>query len=123
MLNKCLKYGKPGHRSNKCYPKNLNLVEAEVGEAEVNDEEDDKEALELQVDEGEMLNCIVQKIVLSPKFENDNQCNKILRKRGIISDKVYNVIIDSGSIKNIISKALVNVMELSTEKYPALYRI
>ncbi|KAH9753570.1 hypothetical protein KPL71_015115 [Citrus sinensis] len=84
--------------------------EAEVGEAEVNDIEDesDEEALGLEVDEGELLNCIVQKILLVPKFEEDNQCNKIFRTRGTINDKVCNVIIDNGSSENIVSKALVD---------------
>lgn len=43
-------------------PKSLNLVKAKVYEAEANDieDEDDKEALELEADEGEMLNCIIQ---------------------------------------------------------------
>ena len=117
MPSKCFKCGEPGHRSNDCHFKNLNLVEAEVGEAEVNDIEDesDEEALGLEVDEGELLNCIVQKILLVPKFEEDNQCNKIFRTRGTINDKVCNVIIDNGSSENIVSKALVDVMGLSTE--------
>lgn len=41
MLNKCLKCGEPGHRSNERCPKNLNLVEVEVSKAEVNDVEDE----------------------------------------------------------------------------------
>ena len=39
--------------------------------------EDDEEALELEVHEGEMLNYTMQKILLAPRFEEDNQCNKI----------------------------------------------
>ena len=125
MLSKCFKCGEPEHRSNDCRSKNLNLVEAEVGEAEVNDVENegDKEALELEADEGELLNCIVQKILLAPKFEEDNQHNKIFRTRDTINDNVCNVIIDSGSSENIVSKALVDVMGLSMEKHAAPYRI
>ena len=74
-----LKCREPRHRSSDCSYKNLNLVEAEVGEAEVNNvnDGDDGEALELEAYEGELLNCIVQKILLVLKFEEDNQHNKI----------------------------------------------
>ena len=62
MLNKCLKCGGPRHRSNDCRLKNLNLVEAEAGDAEVNSvvkDGDDEEALELEADDREFLNFIV----------------------------------------------------------------
>lgn len=62
--------------------------------------------MELEADEGEMLNYIVQKILSSPKLEEDNQCNKIFRTCGTINNKVYNVIIDSGNDENIVLKAL-----------------
>ena len=125
MPNKCFKCGEPGHRLSNCHSKNLNLVEAEVGEAEVNDieDEDDEESLELEVDKGELLNCIVQKKLLVSKFEKDNQHNKIFRTHGTINDKACNVIIDSGSNENIVSKAWVDLMGLSTKKHPATYRI
>lgn len=54
-------------------------MEVEVDEVEVNDVVDkiDEEALELEVNEGEILNYIVQKIFLVPKFEEDNQRNNV----------------------------------------------
>ena len=82
------------------------------------EDEGDEEALELKTDEGELLNCIVQKILLALKFEEDNHRNKNFRIRGTINDKVCNVIIDSGSSENIVSKALVDVIGLSIEKHP-----
>lgn len=69
------------------------MVEIEVDEAEVDDEGDDKKALELEISERKMLNCIVYKFLCTPKFEEDNQQNKIFKIRGTINDKVYNVII------------------------------
>lgn len=42
-----------------CCTKNLNLVEAEVGEVDNVIDADDDEALELEIDEEEILNCIV----------------------------------------------------------------
>ena len=58
----------------------------------------------------ELLNRIVQKILLAPKFEEDNQCNKIFRIYGTINDKVYKMIIDSGSSENTDSMALVKAI-------------
>lgn len=52
----------------------------------------------------------MQKLLLAPKFEEVNQCNKIFRICGTINDKVCKVIIDSGSSENIVSMALVKVI-------------
>lgn len=65
----------------------------------------------------------MQNILLVPKFEKDNQHNKIFITRGTINDKVCNMIIDSGNSKNIVSKALIIVMGLLMEKHPTSYRI
>lgn len=43
MLNKCLKYREPSHRSNDCRLKIFNLLEAEAGDVEVNDVVKDKD--------------------------------------------------------------------------------
>lgn len=101
ILNKCLKWREPNHQLNDCRSKNLNLVEAKVDEIEINiiENGNDEEALELKANEGEMLSCIVQKILLALKFEEDNQGNKIFRTCETINDKVCNAIIDSGSVK------------------------
>lgn len=125
MSNKCLKCRELGHRSSDCYSKKLNFVEAKVGKAEMNDVEDgdDEEALELEVDERELLNCIMQKILLALKFNDDNQRKKIFRSHGTINDKVRNMIIDSDDSENIVSKALIDVIRLSTEKHLASYKI
>lgn len=73
--------------------------------------------------ETKLLNCIVQKILLAPKFKENTQRNKILRTRGTINNKLCNMIIDSGSNENTVSKVLVDVIGLSTEINPILYRI
>lgn len=61
MLYKCLKCRESGHQLSDCHIKNLNLVEAKVDGIEVNvaKDRDDKWALELEVDEGYMVNCNV----------------------------------------------------------------
>ena len=65
----------------------------------------------------------MQKILLALKFKEDNQHNKIFRTRGTINDKVCNVIIDSGSSENIVSKTLVDVMGILIKKCPTPYKI
>lgn len=79
-------------------------MEPDVDKVEVNNVKDgnDEEALKLEADKGEMLNCIVYKILLTTKFKEDNQCNMIFKTCCTINDNVYNVIIDSGSSENII---------------------
>ncbi|KAJ4728607.1 RNA-directed DNA polymerase [Melia azedarach] len=74
-------------------------------------------------DEGEAVCCIVQKLLLTPKREEETQRNKIFRTRGTIKNKVCKVIIDSGSSENIVSKALVNALNLPIEKHPSPYKI
>lgn len=100
-----------------CRLKNLNLVMAKVSEVEINDIEDrdNEKALELEADDGEFLNCIIQKNLLAPKFKEDTQRNKIFTTSGTINDKVCNMINDSDNSENIVSKALVDVMRLSTQ--------
>lgn len=56
-------------------------------------------------------------------LKEDNHSNKIFRTCGTINNKVYNMIIDSGSSENIILKALVDMMGLSTKKHLASYMI
>ena len=59
-----------GHQSSDFHPKNLNLLEVEISEVEVDNIEngDNKKDLELEADEGKMLNCIGEKLLLALKF-------------------------------------------------------
>lgn len=81
MLNKCLKNKALGHQSNECHSKVLNLVKAKANKIETNTikNRDDKEIVELSIVEGEILSCIVHKILLAVKLDKDNQRNKIFR--------------------------------------------
>lgn len=78
--------------------KEQDLVKAEVDEAEADvvEGEDDEKALELEVNKCEMLNYIMQKLLLAPKYKEDNQRNKIFWTCGTINDKMYNVIFYNG---------------------------
>lgn len=71
-------------------------------------DKDDEEPLGLEADEGEKLNGIVQKILFATKYKEENQRNKIFRTRDTINDKMCNVILNSVSNENIVSKAFVD---------------
>lgn len=74
-------------------------------------------------DEGDVISCIVQKLLLTPRQSLPNQRHSIFRTRCTINNKVCNVIVDSGSSDNIVSASLVRALGLSTEKHPTPYKI
>ena len=69
------------------------------------------------------MTCIVQRLLLTLKKSDDSQRHKIFRTRCTIRNKVCNVIIDSGSNENFVSKALVEALNLKTKEHPSLYKI
>lgn len=60
-------------------------------------------------DDGEFINCVIQRLLLTPK-EEETQRHNIFKTRCTINQKVCNLIIDSGSCENIVSKALVTAL-------------
>ncbi|KAJ4718976.1 RNA-directed DNA polymerase [Melia azedarach] len=92
-------------------------------EDEDGDYNDGEEVDVVDGDEGEDVSCIVQKLLLAPKREEETQRNKIFRTKGTIKNKVCKVIIDIGSNENIVSKALVNALDLPIEKHSSPYKI
>ena len=69
------------------------------------------------------MTCIVQQLLLAPKKPDDSQRHKIFRTRCTIHNKVCNVIIDNDNSENVVSKALVNALNLKTKKHPSPYKI
>uniref|UniRef100_A0A5B7BER3 RNA-directed DNA polymerase n=1 Tax=Davidia involucrata TaxID=16924 RepID=A0A5B7BER3_DAVIN len=128
---KCFRCQQPGHRSNECpNRRQVNMVGVTEDnspdfeneeEAEYQDEYGGAEITE--GDEGEHVSCVVQRLLLVPKQEVDPQRHNIFRTRCTINQKVCDVIIDSGSSENIVSKALVKALQLKTEKHPNPYKI
>ena len=66
---------------------------------------------------------VIQRWLLTPRVEYGDQRNEIFRARCTISKRVCDLIIDSGSVKNIASKSLVTKLGLKTEKHPSPYKI
>ena len=76
-------------------------------------------------DEGELLSrsLVVQRLLLTPKREEPSQQHNIFRTRCTVNKRVCDIIIDSGSSENIVSKVMVTKLGLQTRKHPAPYKI
>ena len=66
---------------------------------------------------------ILQKLLLAPRRENASQRHAIFKTHCTIHNKVCDVIIDSGSSENIVSKSLVRTLKLKTHCHPTPYKI
>ncbi|XP_020258805.1 uncharacterized protein LOC109835231 [Asparagus officinalis] len=119
---KCYRCGQPGHRSNQC-PKRgtVNMVDHEDEDTDRDNVEDYDDGLD--ADDGEQLSCVVRRLLLAPKAEEPPQRHNIFRTRCTVQQKIYDVIIDSGSSENIVSRRMVEKLGLKTEKHPAPYKI
>ncbi|XP_020270704.1 uncharacterized protein LOC109845858 [Asparagus officinalis] len=120
---KCYRCGQPGHRSNQC-PKRgtVNMVDHEDEDTDRDDVEDYDDGLDAD-DDGEQLLCVVRRLLLAPKVEEPLQRHNIFRTRCTVQQKICDVIIDSGSSENIVSRHMVEKLGLKTEKHPAPYKI
>ena len=61
--------------------------------------------------------------MLTPKLEDNTQCYQFFQTRCTINNKLFELIIDSDSFENIISREEVKLLKLSVEKHPNLYSI
>ena len=55
---------------------------------------------------------VIQKLLLTPRVDYNDRRNEIFRACCIISKRVCGLIIDSGSVENIVSKSLVTKLGL-----------
>lgn len=69
------------------------------------------------------LSIIFFKLLLAPKLAEVTQRHALFQTRCTIKNKVCDVMMDSGSTKNIVSKVLVQALELETHKHPQPYKI
>lgn len=75
--------------------------------------------------DGELLSrsLMVRRLLLALKREEQSQRHNIFRTKCTVNRKVCDVIIDSGSSENIVSKAMVTKLGLKAKKYLSPYKI
>jgi hypothetical protein len=68
---------------------------------------------------------VMRKVLLTPKKEMENiaQRNNLFRTSCKTKDRVCKVIVDNGSIDNLISTEMVEKMELETTDHPSPYKV
>ena len=66
---------------------------------------------------------VIQRLLRTPSVEYSDQRNEIFQARCTINKRVYDLIINSGSVEHIASKSLVAKLGLKTKKHPSLYKI
>ncbi|XP_012849859.1 PREDICTED: uncharacterized protein LOC105969631 [Erythranthe guttata] len=125
----CYRCHKPGHRSNECPERRaLNLVDdpekrddSENEGYEVDKSEEDEETEYHSHENGEQVNCVVQRVLCSAR--QLSQRNSIFRSQCSINKKVCNLIVDNGSCENFVAMRLVEHLKLPVEKHPFPYTI
>ncbi|KAL8120842.1 hypothetical protein AgCh_017860 [Apium graveolens] len=96
-------------------------IDEEHHEPVYDDNEDDNDVLYGNGHE----TLVVRKSLLTPKgeAEDDWQRKSIFYTTCTITDKVYKMIIDSGSYKNVVFKEAVKKLQLKTEQHPRPYKL
>ncbi|KAI0507593.1 hypothetical protein KFK09_013719 [Dendrobium nobile] len=122
---KCFRCLQPGHKSNECPARHqVQLVEGEeeVDPAEIQDGSEEW-VEEVLADDGEPILGVMEKMLLVPRTPVETQRHKLFRTKCTISDKVCDLIIDSGCTENIISKSAVQALQIKTTKNPNPFKI
>jgi hypothetical protein len=113
----CFTCGKNGHKSYECPDKKKESGEAHITEAQRRDvEAEDAEG-------GRSL--MMRKVLLTPEKEVESsvQRTRLFRTACKTKDRVCKVIVDSGSMDNLISTEMVEKLELETTDHPSPYRV
>ena len=66
---------------------------------------------------------VIHRLLLTLRAKYGDLRNEIFRAQCTINKRVCDLIIDSGSVKNITSKSLVTKVRLKTKKHPSPYKI
>ncbi|PKU62072.1 RNA-directed DNA polymerase [Dendrobium catenatum] len=122
---KCFRCFQVGHKSNEC-PSRPQLQIASAENEEIREENDDPNAEleeEISPDSGEPLVCVMEKILLAPRQQQNSQRNAVFKTRCTINGKVCDLLIDSGCTENVIARSVVQALQLKTTKSSHPYKI
>ncbi|KAI0527329.1 hypothetical protein KFK09_002929 [Dendrobium nobile] len=122
---KCFSCFQQGHKSNECPTRpQLQLVDAEAEDGEDEAEvEANNQVEDVSGDVGEPLMCVLEKLLLAPKQPCKSQRNALFRTKCTIGGKVCDLLIDSGCTENVVSRSMVQALQLKTTKNPNPYKI
>uniref|UniRef100_A0A1J3CPU8 CCHC-type domain-containing protein n=1 Tax=Noccaea caerulescens TaxID=107243 RepID=A0A1J3CPU8_NOCCA len=126
---KCYKCQGYGHYAYDCRNKKLMIIR-ENGEVESEDEVIDykpehKSAQEEYEAAPVMGNLLVARRLLSTQIrtEEEEQRENLFHSRCLVKGKVCSMIIDGGSCTNVASEAMVEKLDLETQKHPEQYQL
>ncbi|KAG8645276.1 hypothetical protein MANES_10G049950v8 [Manihot esculenta] len=122
----CYRCRQSGYRSNNCPERrgvntdrqHVNIVEQA---AETNEEVDDDDRSIAGSEDGEVT-YVVKKILCSTKQEDETQRRKIFQAKCQVGEAICRLIIDSCSCENLITKQLVEKLQLPTQPHPSPYK-
>nr|GMD82050.1 Asp_protease_2 domain-containing protein [Ipomoea batatas] len=78
---------------------------------------------EIVEEDEEHVSCVVQRLLYTTEDKSPNQRNNIFRAYCSVVGKVCKLIIDNGSCDNIVSKTLVQHLNLPTQPHPRPYKM
>jgi hypothetical protein len=113
----CFTCGKNGHKSYDCPDKKKDGGEAHIAEAQRRD-------VEVEDAKGGR-SLVMRNVILTPEKEVESlvQRTKLFRTACKTKDRVCKVIVDSGSMDNLISTEMVEKLELEMTDHPSPYKV
>ncbi|KAA0054842.1 zf-CCHC domain-containing protein [Cucumis melo var. makuwa] len=112
-----------GRAQNNYNRPSLALADEEYNSASDGNKTMEEETEFIEVDDGERISFVIQRVLIVPKEETNPQHHCLFKTRCTINGKVYDVIIDSTSSENFIAKRLVAALNLKAETHPNLYKM
>jgi hypothetical protein len=113
----CFTCGKNGHKSYECLEKKKDIGEAHITEAQRWD-------VEAKDAEGRR-SLMMRKVLLTPEKEVESsvQRTRLFRTAYKTKDRVCKVIVDSGSMDNLVSTEMVEKLDMETTDHPSPYKV